>query len=135
MGATPDLYLILVLFVSLNSDIKRASFVAWISGLCKELFSLTPFGVCAFLYTATGFIMFRSREFLFKDHAVTQILATFIAAVCYGTGYVIFLFLTADEIDIVSAAQRLLYSATYTAAVSPLLLSSMQRAAGFTAVK
>lgn len=126
-GVTPDAYLIFTVFFSLNADIKHASFVNWVNGLSKDLFSLAPFGVSAFLFVLIGYFIGRSKGFVFKEHPLTQVIITFLAAISYGFGCLIFILISSGKVALVIAAQKVVCSALYSAIISLLLYLVFKR--------
>ncbi len=121
LGVTPDLFLIFTIFYSLHVEIKRGAIVNWICGILKDIFSLGFFGFSAFLLVLVGYVIGLVREFVFKDHPLTQVLITFISGIFYGFSYLAFLFIFFEDVKLTGMAQKTLFSALYSAIVSPLL--------------
>ena len=121
LGATPDFFLIFTVFYSLNVDIKRGAIVNWVCGILKDTFSLGIFGISSFLLVLVGYIIGCVREFVFKEHPLTQVLITFLSAVFYGLCYLLFLLIFFEDVKLTGMVQKTVLSALYSAAISPLL--------------
>ncbi|MGR3318712.1 MAG: rod shape-determining protein MreD [Candidatus Anammoxibacter sp.] len=126
-GVTPDIYLIFAVFFSLNADIKQGSFVNWINGIAKDVFSLVSFGLSAFLFVLIGYIIGRSKEFLFKEHPLTQVLITFFVALFYGLGCLVFMLISSENVKLAVITQKVLCSAIYSAIIAPLLFAVFKK--------
>ncbi|MGR3177998.1 MAG: rod shape-determining protein MreD [Candidatus Anammoxibacter sp.] len=126
-GITPDIYLVFAVFFSLNTDIKQASFVNWINGLVKDVFSLAHFGLSAFLFVLIGYVIGRSKEFVFKDHPLTQVLITFVVALFYGLGCLVFMLISSENVKLAVIIQKVLCSAIYSAIIAPLLFAVFKK--------
>ncbi|MGR3220293.1 MAG: rod shape-determining protein MreD [Candidatus Anammoxibacter sp.] len=126
-GITPDIYLVFTVFFSLNTEVKQSSFVNWINGIAKDVFSLASFGLSAFLFVLIGYIIGRSKEFVFKEHPLTQVLITFFAALLYGLGCIVLLLLSSENVKCAVITQKMLCSAVYSAIVAPLLFAVFKK--------
>lgn len=126
-GITPDIYLVFAVFFSLHTDIKQASFVNWINGIVKDVFSLANFGLSAFLFVLIGYVIGRSKEFVFKDHPLTQVLITFVVALFYGLGCLGFMLLSSENVKLAVIIQKVLCSAIYSAIIAPLLFAVFKK--------
>lgn len=124
---TPDFFLVMTVFVSLNTNIKQASVINWINGFAKDLFSLAPFGFSAFLFVLIGYFIGRSREYVFKDHPLTQILITFLAALFYGFGYLFVMMLSNKGINLIIILQKVFCGALYSSFISILLFMVLKK--------
>lgn len=120
-GTTPDFYLTFTIFFSLNTDIRQAPFVNWINGISKDLFSEAHFGISAFLFVLTGYGIVGIKDFIFKEHPLTQVLTALIAALFYNLSCAGFMFFLSEGIDFAVIAQKVILSSLYTALITPLL--------------
>ncbi len=126
-GASPDFFLIFVVFFSLNADIKKASFVNLLTGITKDLFSEGKFGLSSVLFIITGYILGNMREHIFKEHTTTQIFIVFLVVLAYNFTSLFCVFVSTRSVDLLSAAQQSLYVSIYTAIFSPLLFAVFKR--------
>ena len=129
-GVAPDFFLVMTVFVSLNTNIKHSSVINWINGFTKDLFSIAPFGFSAFLFVLIGYFIGRSREYVFKEHPLTQISITFLSALFYGFGYLLLMLLTINGINLIIILQKVFCSAIYSSFVSILLFLVLRKYRG-----
>lgn len=79
-GARPDWLLILVVFVAFHARRRDAVLGAWVLGLTADLMTIERFGLIALSYVLVTVAIIAVREFLFRQRAITQFIATLIAA-------------------------------------------------------
>jgi rod shape-determining protein MreD len=58
----PDFFAILVVFISLRADARRALPLCWLAGLSKDLFSAGQLGQFAMLYLVSGLLIAQFRQ-------------------------------------------------------------------------
>ena len=121
LGVTPDLFLIFTVFYSLNVEVKRGAIVNWVCGILKDIFSLGIFGISSFLLVLMGYIIGSAREFVFKEHPLTQVLITLLSSIFYGLCYLLFFLIFFEDVKLTGMVQKTVFSALYSAAISPLL--------------
>lgn len=128
LGSTPDIYLIFIVFFSLNSEVKQSALVNWVSGIAKDLFSGGIFGLSSFLFIIIGYAVNRTKGSIFKEHPLSQILVTFLAALFYGLGYIFFSSLLSEHWRLSIIIQKAFLSALYAAAIVPSLFWLFKKA-------
>ncbi len=71
-GVRPGLLLPLVIVFASGTHWREAGLLGWIVGITKDLFSGTPFGTFALLYTLVGFGCSHTAQRTFVDHVITM---------------------------------------------------------------
>ena len=87
LGIQPDLFIIFLVFHSLNADRERSFHASWVVGLAKDIFSEGPFGLNIVLFIIAGYIVSIIRGNIFGRHLATQISVTFIVSIIYNLLY------------------------------------------------
>lgn len=116
----PDLMFILAVHYALWGPWPDAAIAAWVLGLVTEMHSLDRMGVHAFCFGLAAWAIIKIRQVVFRDHAITQILITFVftALVQMAVGYYRQWGAPAAEGSVAWAA---ILTAAYTAACAPYL--------------
>lgn len=139
-GASPNLVLMAVLFVCLNTARESALSAALVLGLLQDLLTLQPPGLNAFAYGVVGLLTARASRGVYANHPLTHVFFAFVGqAVVAG---VVMLHGLVRPPHPEGGAQIqwavVLGSCLYTAAVAPLVLGLLERgkgAFGFTGVR
>ncbi|MGR3310799.1 MAG: rod shape-determining protein MreD [Candidatus Brocadiales bacterium] len=118
-GIRPDLFIIFVIIFSLKIDTKQASLLNFFVGITKDIFSLGPLGLNAFLFIICGFLISLIKDRIFKEHPLTQAIITFFTSLLYGIGYVFILSLSSYSVSITGVGWRVTMAAFYTALIAP----------------
>jgi rod shape-determining protein MreD len=126
-GIRPDLFIIFVIFFSLKVDIKQASLLNFFVGLTKDVFSVGPLGLNAFLFIICGLLISLIKDRIFKEHPFTQAVITFLTSSLYGIGYVLILFLSSYSVSISGVWWRTAGAAFYTTLIVLLAYRLLQR--------
>ena len=87
LGIQPDLFVIFLVFHSLNANLERSFHASWAVGLTKDIFSEGPFGLNTVLFIIAGYLISIVRGNIFGRHLITQILVTFIISIIYNLLY------------------------------------------------
>ncbi len=87
LGIQPDLFIIFLVFHSLNASSERSFHASWVVGLAKDIFSEGPLGLNTVLFIIAGYLISIIRGNIFGRHLVTQISATFIISIIYNLLY------------------------------------------------
>lgn len=87
LDVQPDLFMVFLIYVSLNTDLERAFHTNWAIGLAKDLFSEGAFGLNAIMFIIVGYLISITKDYIFRKHLTTQILVTFIVSIIYNLFY------------------------------------------------
>ncbi len=87
LGIQPDLFIIFLVFHSLNANRERSFHASWVVGLAKDIFSEGPFGLNTVLFIIAGYLISVIRGNIFGRDLVTQISVTFIISIIYNLLY------------------------------------------------
>jgi rod shape-determining protein MreD len=121
-GVRPDLYLLLVFFLSPRVSPEVATIQGFVIGLCQDALSGGPLGLRAFAYTFLGFM----TAWLSHDLSTEKPLAQFwlLLAGAAGAGVVTFALLTffVGVLPLLPALRVIAPEAVYTALFGFLLL-------------
>jgi rod shape-determining protein MreD len=71
-GVRPDLFLLLVFFLSLRCGEEAATLQGFFVGLCQDALSGGPLGLCAFTYSLLGFLTARLGRDLYTGNLLAQ---------------------------------------------------------------
>lgn len=77
----PDLVFILAVHYALWGPWPQAAIAGWILGLLAGLQSADRIGVQAFCFGLAAWAIIKIRQVVFRDHAITQLLITFVFTV------------------------------------------------------
>ena len=93
----------------------------WIIGLSADLMSIERLGLLALSYVLIASFVGSVREYLFRHHALTQFVVTFLCALFVQFGWLIYrrLMYAIDESLLVDLARTLLLAPLYTAIWAP----------------
>jgi rod shape-determining protein MreD len=92
LGARADWILVLAVFYALNGRSIDVLIGAWILGAVADLFTIERFGVLALSYALAAMLVYGVREYLFREHPLTQFCVTFAACLAIHIGLVIYRF-------------------------------------------
>ncbi|MBT3353350.1 MAG: rod shape-determining protein MreD [Candidatus Scalindua sp.] len=98
LGIQPDLFIIFLVFHSLNSKLERSLHANWTIGLAKDCFSEGLFGLNTVLFVIVGYMISMIKDNIYGRHLATQISATFLISIIYN-----FLYLFMFSISFTSA--------------------------------
>lgn len=132
-GATPDILLILVVYISQKKGVMEGQLTGFFSGLAEDIFSVQLFGIHAFSKLLIGFISGHIYHSFLVDNVAVQALIGFIAALIHS-----FFFILAkavfSHIDLAHYLfPTLLVKVLYTAILTPVIfafLNFMERRLG-----
>jgi rod shape-determining protein MreD len=136
-GTSPNLVLLVVIFLSLNAPRAEAMLGSFLLGAMQDLVTLEPMGLYAFSYGLVAMIVSVAGQFAYREHPLTQFCMTVV-----GGGITAFLLLIHGWIHPLSPAHTqggvlihavhqsprvLLVCVVYTALLSPIVLGVLQR--------
>jgi len=76
-NCTPDLFLLLVIFLALYADKEQALLCAWIAGLARDISSAGRLGFHALLFMGAAFLIIRVRDEIYKEEHFTRMFLVF----------------------------------------------------------
>jgi rod shape-determining protein MreD len=122
-GIRPDLFLLLLFFLSPRMTAEAATIQGFLLGLCQDALSGGPLGLRAFAYSLLGFLAARLSHDLYTDKPLAQ--CWFLLAGCAATGMLslalLSFFLVAPPV-VATFLWVILPEAIYTAALGFLML-------------
>ena len=121
-GIRPDLFLLLVFFLSPRVSPETATLQGFVIGLCQDALSGGPLGLRAFAYTFLGFVTAWLSHDLYTEKPLAQFWLLLAGAA--GAGVLTFALLTffVGSLPLLPALWVLAPEALYTAVVGFLLL-------------
>lgn len=130
-GARPDWILVLCVFVGLHARRWDAVLAAWILGLCADLMSLERVGLLALSYATIAWFVGSIREYLFRHHALTQFVVTFVAALLVQIGWLVYrrTLYSFDEPWVIDLTRSIFWTPLYTAVWAPVAHRALLAAA------
>ena len=77
-GVSPNLMLLIVVFISLNAPRAEALFSSFLLGFFQDLVTLQPLGLYAFSYGLVAVLVAWSSEFVGRGHPLTHLSMSFL---------------------------------------------------------
>lgn len=88
-GIRPDLLLLFTLYLGLYGRREDVVVGSWLAGLCKDLLTMGHIGVFALLFLLLGILLVTTREALFREHPLTQMMVVFLSILCLNIIFLI----------------------------------------------
>lgn len=82
--ASPNLLLLVVVFVCINASQESALIGAFILGALQDLFTQTPLGLHAFAYSLLGLLVVRVRLVVHRQHPLTHVSLALVGMLILG---------------------------------------------------
>jgi rod shape-determining protein MreD len=125
-GVTPNLLLIVVIFISLNAPREQALLGSFLLGVMQDLIALQPLGLYAFSYGLISLLAVVTAESVKRKHPITHIAFTFCGGVLLGM-----LLIVHDYFRPASPLQHIgprvvVVMVIYTTLLSPFVIGIMQ---------
>ena len=79
--AKPDFLLALAIYFALSFDLGEVLIPIWALGAARDVFSLGPVGLHAFIFLAIGLLVSRVRAYAFSDNVVTMVVTVVLAVI------------------------------------------------------
>lgn len=131
----PDLFLIFVVFVSFYGreiELLAANLAA---GMLRDIYSLDPLGLHALLFALCGYLVWKVRFALFKEHPFTEMIVVLIVSLILNFLYLGYFFAKAPFIQIGSVISIAMLSSLYTAIAAPFCLYPLKKLRGWFGLK
>ncbi len=119
LGMQPDLFIIFLVFHSLNANLERSFHARWVVGLAKDIFSEGPFGLNTVLFIIAGYLVSIIRGNIFGRNLITQISVTFIISIIYNLLYLSLLSILITSTDLLHMAWKCPVIAIYNTIIVP----------------
>ena len=120
-NATPDLLLLLLLFVSLYARRPDVFLAAWLIGLLKDVYSQNPCGLHAFAYLLVSLFVYRLRGEVFKEHVITRVFLTAVVSAALGAGALGLMAVVYPQVSWAAVLRQLTLSTIYTTLACPVV--------------
>lgn len=102
LGIQPDLFIIFLVYISLNTDLERAFHANWAIGLAKDFFVEGPLGLNAIIFIIMGYLISMIKDNIFRRHLTTQILVTLTISIIYDLSYLFMLSISLASTNILT---------------------------------
>ncbi len=119
LGIQPDLFIIFLVFHSLNSKFERSLHANWSIGLAKDCFSEGLFGLNTVLFVIVGYIISMIKDNLYGKHLATQISVTFIISIIYNFLYLFMFSISFTTAGLLPMALKCPLIAIYNSIIVP----------------
>jgi rod shape-determining protein MreD len=136
-GGSPNLVLLVVVFISLNAPRDEAMLGSLLLGAMQDLVTLEPMGLYALSYGLVAILISSAGQLTFREHPLTQLFMTLIGGIITASlllvhGWIHPLGPARHEGDAVFRAvhqspRLLAVSVIYTALLAPIVLGILQR--------
>ena len=77
----PDFLLALAIYFALTFDLGEVLIPIWALGVFRDVFSLGPVGLHAFIFLGIGLLVSRVRAYAFSDNVVTVVVTVVLAVI------------------------------------------------------
>ena len=124
---TPDVFLLLVIFLCLDVDRHQAMFAAWITGLWRDVSSAGRLGFYAFLFMAAAFFVIKIRDEIFKNKYFTRMLLIFFVSMAVNCMAVVYTLLVFNYRLSTGFFLSVLLLSLYNVVVTPVVLPIFSR--------
>ncbi len=119
LGIRPDLFVIFLVFHSLNSDTERSFHANWATGLAKDVFTEGFFGLNTVLFVIAGYLISIIRDNIFSRHLMTQISVTLIISLIYNFLYLFMLSISSASAGLLTMAWKCPLIAIFNSVMVP----------------
>ncbi|MBL7155578.1 MAG: rod shape-determining protein MreD [Candidatus Omnitrophica bacterium] len=120
-GTRPELLLIFTVFFGFHFGIARGMEAGLVSGILKDVFSITGFGINIFSFIAIGFLAGFLKNKLIKENFITQFTFSMLSVLILSSVYFLYLAEIVKN-DIGTGFWKVvLYKGLYTAIFAPFL--------------
>ncbi|NOZ21265.1 MAG: rod shape-determining protein MreD [Planctomycetes bacterium] len=123
-GMRPDIALIFVMFISLNTTPVNAVPAGWLMGLATDVYSVGPTGLNALILSLCAGFISGAKDLVYKENPFVQLLLAVIVAIFSNGVYLTSIVLSPDT-SVGSpggVAFRMLCAVVYTSLPAPFLL-------------
>ncbi|MCP4268880.1 MAG: rod shape-determining protein MreD [Candidatus Brocadiaceae bacterium] len=119
LGIQPDLFIVFLVFHSLNSKLERSVHSNWVIGLAKDCFTEGLFGLNTVLFVITGYLISMIKDNIYGKHLATQISVTLIISLIYNYLYLFMLSLSLTSASLLPMVWKCPLIAIYNSVMVP----------------
>ena len=119
LGIQPDLFIIFLVFHTLNAKPERSLHTNWSIGLAKDCFTEGLFGLNTVLFVLMGYIISIIKDNIYGRHLATQISVTFIISIIYNFLYLFMFSISFTAAGLFPLALKCPLIATYNSIIVP----------------
>ncbi len=119
LGIQPDLFIVFLVFHSLNSKLERSVHSNWVIGLAKDCFTEGLFGLNTVLFVITGYLISMIKDNIYGKHLATQISVTLIISLIYNYLYLFMLSLSLTSTSLLPMVWKCPLIAIYNSVMVP----------------
>ncbi len=119
LGIQPDLFIIFLVFHTLNSKLERSLYTNWSIGLAKDCFTEGLFGLNTVLFVLMGYIISIIKDNIYGRHLATQISVTFIISIIYNFLYLFMFSISFTSAGLLPLALKCPLIAIYNSIIVP----------------
>jgi len=124
---TPDVFLLLVIFLCLDVNRQQAMLAAWITGLWRDISSAGRLGFYAFLFMAAAFFIIKMRDEIYIERYLTRMLLVFFVSMAVNCAAVVYVTLVFNYRLTTGFFLSVLLLSLYNVVVTPVLLPIFSR--------
>ena len=119
LGIQPDLFIIFLVFHTLNSKLERSLHTNWSIGLAKDCFTEGLFGLNTVLFVIMGYTISMIKDNIYGRHLATQISVTFIISIIYNFLYLFMFSMSFTSASLLPLAWKCPLIAIYNSIIVP----------------
>ncbi len=119
LGIQPDLFIVFLVFHTLNSKLERSIHSNWVIGLAKDCFTEGLFGLNTVLFVITGYLISMIKDNIYGKHLATQISVTLIISLVYNFLYLFMLSISFSSTDLIPMVWKCPLIAIYNSMMVP----------------
>jgi rod shape-determining protein MreD len=119
LGIQPDLFIVFLVFHTLNSKLERSVHSNWVIGLAKDCFTEGLFGLNTVLFVITGYLISMIKDNIYGKHLATQISVTLIISLIYNFLYLFMLSLSLTSTGLLPMVWKCPLIAIYNSVMVP----------------
>ncbi len=119
LGIQPDLFIIFLVFHTLNSKLERSLHTNWSIGFAKDCFTEGIFGINTVLFVIAGYIISMIKDNIYGRHLATQIAVTFIISIIYNFLYIFMFSISFTSAGILPMVWECPFIAIYNSIIVP----------------
>ncbi len=119
LGIQPDLFIVFLVFHSINSKLERSVHSNWLIGLAKDCFTEGLFGLNTVLFVIMGYLISMIKDNIYGKHLATQISVTLIISLIYNFSYLFMLSLSLTSTGLLPMVWKCPLIAIYNSIMVP----------------
>ena len=125
-GIKPDLFLICVIALSLELELKWAFFFSLLAGSLKDIFSTGSPGINTLLFASWNFVIIRLSRNVTLDNALVRVILVWIIAILHNLIIRVIYLFSGRAVPLGVFLRITFVGSFYTALVSPLVFKILK---------